>query len=250
MVFKKAYLEKFAAGLADALLTYSRNGAASVLIIAEVVRTKFYRDDLGALVNTLQAELHEPKFLESIGVSLADEFVAQHRQPRFSVLSSHFFDYNWSRIPVLLKCNRVMHHGKYLRPTDPEIEIVERSCYRKWEEAYPALVGDFSFSGEYEEFDRLTRWYVRSKRRDDRVYSIDWLWPVLRDLYPAIYDDTNVGNITTHVVESAFPMFWDTLRAHYLKSLFYYANLGWFVGDLDTEELCRRIKESRGESTS
>ncbi len=109
---------------------------------------------------------------------------------------------------------------------------------------------EFAFSGEHEELDRLTRWYVRSKRRDDRVYSIDWLWTALQDLYPSTYQDTNVGNITTYVIESAFPMFWDTLRAHYVKSLFYYANLGWFVGDLDTEELCRQIDESRNKSAS
>ncbi len=232
------------------MLTYSRNGAACVLVVAEVVRTKFYRDDLGGLVNAMQANLHKTDFLKSIGVNLADEFSAQVRQPRFSVLSSRFFDYYWSRIPVLLKCNRVIHHGKHLQPTDPEIEVVARACYGQWEETYPTLVKEFAFSGEHEELDRLTRWYVRSKRRDDRVYSIDWLWTALQDLYPSIYQDTNVGNITTYVIESAFPMFWDTLRAHYVKSLFYYANLGWFVGDLDTEELCRQIDESRNKSAS
>ena len=55
MLFKPRYLDKFAAGIADAMLTYSRNRAACVLVVAEVVRTKFYRDDLGGLVNAMQA---------------------------------------------------------------------------------------------------------------------------------------------------------------------------------------------------
>ena len=150
----------------------------------------------------------------------------------------------------MLKWNRVIHHGKRLKPTDLEIEVVAKACYRRWEETYSTLVKEFAFSGEYEQFDRLTKWYVRSKHRDDRVYSIDWLWTVLRDRYPTFCRDANVGNITTYVVESSFPMFWDTLRAHYLKSLFYYANMGWFVGDLDTKELGRRLADSRGESAS
>ena len=237
MLFKPSYLDRFATGMADSMLIYSRNGATSVLVIAEVLRANFYRDNLGSLVSAMQENLHKADFAESIGINLAEEFSVQLTQSRFSILSSRFFDYYWSRIPVLLKCNRVIHHGKHLKPTDPEIEAVARACYGRWEEIYPTLVKEFTFSGEYEEFDRLTKWYVKSKRRDDRVYSIDWLWTALQNLYPAICQDTNDANITTHVVESAFPMFWDTLRAHYLKSLFYYANLGWFVGDLDTEEL-------------
>lgn len=90
MLFKPLYLDRFAAGIADAMLTYSQNGAASVLVIAEVVRTKFYRDDFGGLVSAMEANLHRNDFLISIGVNLADEFSAQLRQPRFSVLSSRF----------------------------------------------------------------------------------------------------------------------------------------------------------------
>jgi hypothetical protein len=248
MLFKPSYLNRFAAGMADSMIIYSRNGAASVLVIAEVVRANFYRDNLNSLVSAIQENLHKADFPKSIGVNLAEEFSVQLRQPRFSILSSRFFDYYWSRIPVLLKCNRVIHHGKHLKPTNPEIEVVARACYGRWEETYPALVKEFTFSGEYEQFDRLAKWYLRSKRRDDRVYSIDWLRTALQNLYPALCLDTNEANITTHVIESAFPMFWDMLRAHYLKSLFYYANLGWFVGDLDTEELCRQIEKPREES--
>ncbi len=98
----------------------------------------------------------------------------------------------------------------------------------------------------YNRFNKLTNWYVRSKTRDDKVYSMNWLWQSLQDPYPSLCRDNNVGSMTTHVVESCFPMYWDTLGKHYLESMFYYANFGWFVGDLDNEELAQALK--RGDS--
>ena len=242
MLFKPSYLDKFATGRAEDTLIYSRNAATSIFLITEVVRTKFYENDLGGVVNAIQSSLHKNDFLEAIAVKLPQEFTQRLREPTFEIFTCRWFDYYWSRLPVLLKCNRPIHHGKRLRPSDEEIEVVAKACLRLWADAHPHLVKGYIFSGDYNRFEKLTRWYVRSKTRDDEVYSAEWLWQSLQDLFPDLCQDNNVGNVTTHVVESCFPMFWDTFAGDYRLSLFYCANLGWFVGDLDVEELCERLK--------
>jgi hypothetical protein len=246
MLFKRRYLDRFASGISEAILIYSKNSATSILLISEVVRTKFYEDAIGDVVNAIQSNLHREDFLKVMGVKLPQGFTKRLRQPKFQILICRFFDYYWSRLPVLLKRNRVIHHGKRLRPAEKEIEAVSRACFKRWADAYPKLEEDYIFSGDYNRFHRLTKWYVRSKTLDDEVYSIDWLWHSLQDLYPNLCRDNNVGNVTTNVVESYFPMYWDTFAAHYRESMFYYANFGWFVGDLDNEELAQTLK--RGDS--
>jgi hypothetical protein len=237
-LFKPSYLDKFAAGLAEAMLIYSRNAATSILLIGEVVRSNFYKSDIGSVVNAIQSNLHDKEFLEAIVATLPQEFNQQLRGHNYETLKCRFFDYYWSRLPVLLKCNCVIHHGKRLRPSQEEIEVVVRACFNLWADVQPDLAKDYVFSGDFMRFEKMTRWYVRSKTRDGEVYSIEWLWRSLHDFHPHLCEDNNVGNITTHVLESCFPMFWDSFAGHYRRSLFYYANLGWFVGDLGTEDLC------------
>jgi hypothetical protein len=244
LLFKPSYLNKFAIGIAEAILIYSRNSATSILLIGEVIRTKFYEYDIGSIVNAIQSNLHRKDFLEAISVKPSQELTQCLNEQNFEIFECKFFDYYWSRLPVLLKCNHVIHHGKRLRPREEEIEVVSRACFKLWADSHPDLVKNYTFSGSYHRFDKLTRWYVRSKTRNYELYNIEWLWRSLQELYPHIYLDNNIGNVTTHVLESCFPMFWNLLEGHYRMSLFYYANFGWFVGDLDTKELCDQIKAS------
>jgi len=243
MLFKNKYLEKFSTGIADAMIIYARNGATGVLAIWEVVRVRFYDQDIGSVVKAIEHNLHKEDLLSAIQLQPSERFLNLLKEQEYEILLSRFFDYYWSRLPVLLKCSRVIHQGKKQRPTDKEIEIVSKACFKTWAEAYPRTTETYVFSGDYTRFDKLTKWYAKSERRDDEVYSIEWLWDSLRELYPEITADYNVGNITTHVIESCFPMFWDTFQDHYRKSLFYYANLGWFAGDLNTEELCEKLEK-------
>ena len=121
--------------------------------------------------------------------------------------------------------------------TSDEIEQVSRRCFEQWASEYPDLLAAYEFSGESNTSKWLTRWFIPASKRDDHVYNVSWLWVLLNELYPQCTRDTNVGNVTTHVLESCFPMFWDHLQDKYRVSMFYFANLGWFVGDRDTDEL-------------
>jgi hypothetical protein len=247
MLFKAEYIERFSAGLADAMVLYSHNAATGVLVIWEVVRTDFYDQDVGSVVNAIQHNLHNEDLLNSIKFQQSGRIINLQKELEFEFLNSKFFEYYWSRLPVLLKCNRVIHKGKRLKPADKEIEIVSKACLKKWADTFSDMRNTCDFTGEFARFDRLTKWYIKSNRRDDEVYAIEWLFDSLEKLYPQITVDDNVGNITTHIIESCFPMFWDAFQAQYGKSLFCFANLGWFNGDLTTEELCEKYeRESRG----
>jgi hypothetical protein len=104
---------------------------------------------------------------------------------------------------------------------------------------------NFSLSpDEYLRFSRLARWYVRSRTRDDEVYSINWLWDTLGSTFPDLLEATNISSITCHVIESSFPMYWDSFQESYRNSMFYYANMGWFVGDSDIDEVEAALLES------
>jgi hypothetical protein len=245
MLLKDKYLEKFSAGIANAMVVYARNSATGVLAIWEVVKVRFYDQDIGRVVKAVEHNLHNEDLLSSLQLQPSERFFNLFEEQKFAILISKFFDYYWSRLPILLKCSRVIHHGKKQRPTAKEIEIVSRASFKTWAETYPNAVNTYIFSGDYSKFAKLTKWYVQSGRRDDEVYDAAWLFDSLKELYPEITADDNVGNITTHVIKSCFPMFWDTFQSHYRKSLFYYANLGWFTGDLDTEELCEKIEKEK-----
>ena len=246
MLFKDKYLEKFSAGMANAMVLYARNAATGVLAIWEVIKLRFYDQDIGRVVNAIERNLHSEDLLSSIQLQPSERFLNFFKEQKNEILISKFFDYYWSRLPVLLKCSRVIHKGKKQRPAAKEIEIMTKACFKVWAEAYPNEFNTYVFSGDYSKFDKLTRWYVKSDRRDDEVYRAEWLFDSLRTLRPKFIADGNVGIVTTHVIESCFPMFWDSFQDHYRLSLFHVANLGWFVGDLDTDELCEQLgKEPR-----
>ena len=62
MLFKLSYVDKFTTGIAEAILVYSRNGAISILLIGEVARSMFYKNDLGRVVNDVKSNLHREDF--------------------------------------------------------------------------------------------------------------------------------------------------------------------------------------------
>lgn len=242
--FKDKYLEKFSAGISDEIVVYARNAATGVLAIWEVVRTSFYERDLGGFVETIQNGLNNDDLLSYMKLPSSERFLNLFKEQRYEILISKFFEYYWSRLPILFKCNRVIHHGRKRRLTKKEIEITSKASFYTFAEAYPNAVNTDTILSDYKKMNKLTKWYARSGHRDDEVYNADWLLASLMELYPETTADDNVGNITTHVIESCFPMFWDTFQDRYRKSLYCYANLGWFVGDLDTEELCEKNKMS------
>ncbi len=226
------------------MVIYARNSATAVLAIWEVVRIRFYDQDIGSLVEAIKHNLRNEDLLSAIQLQPSERFLNLLKEQEYEILISKFFDYYWSRLPVLLS-NRVIRHGEKRRLTDKEIEIVSNACFKTWAEAYPNSAKTYVFSGDYTRFDKLRKWYVKSARCDDAVYSVKWLWDSVRELYTEITAYDNVANITTHVIESCFPMFWDTFQGYYGWSLFICANRGWFVGDLDTEEACEELERER-----
>jgi len=240
MLFKDKYLEKFSEGMAHKMVIFARNAATGVLVIWDVVKVRFYEQNIGSVVNAIEHNIDSEDLSSSIKFQPSERVLSFFKEQKFQILISKFFDYYWSRLPVLLKCVRGTRHGKETRLTAKEIEIISRACFKSWAEAYPTLEKTYVFSGDYTKFENLTKWYVKSNRRDNEVYASEWLFDSLRELYPEIVGDDNVGVLTTHVIDSCFPMFWDAFQRHYVSFLFFSANLGWFVGDRDTDELCEK----------
>jgi hypothetical protein len=240
MLFKNKYLEKFSIGMADEMVIHARNAATGVLAIWEVARASFYDQNIGGVVDAIKQNLHKEDLLSAIQLQPSERFLNLLKEQEYEILISKFFDFYWSRLPILFKCNRAVHHGKKRRPTEQEIGKISKICFKRWEEAYPDTAKIYVFSGDYSRFNKLTKWYAKSEQRDDAIYCSEWLWDSLRKLYPESTANDNVGNTTILTIKTCFPMFWDEFQNHYRTSLFYYANLGYFVGDLDTEELIER----------
>jgi hypothetical protein len=219
------------------MITHSRNSAMTILLILNVVRTKFYQVDLEQLVNRAQEHLHDIHFIDRVVVPLVGESSTQSLQPAFDQLACRFFDYYWSRLPVLVAGNRVQHKG---RLSHHETEVLSKRCFAAWLRQGFLGADEFAFSGDCSRFERLTKWFIKSTTREDRIYNQDWLRQSLDKMEALNAGEGNVRSVVTHVVESYFPMFWNTFVARYRESLFYCANLGWFVGDLDTDELVRK----------
>jgi len=123
-----------------------------------------------------------------------------------------------------------------------EFELICRTCWSNWASKFSQIVNSYKFSGEYSKFLKLSKFYISSKKRDDEIYKVEWLFDYLEEFYPVVVSDSNIGKLTCHILDGCFPMFWDSFQNNYIKSIFIWANLGWFVGDLDTDELIEKAK--------
>ena len=243
MLFKEKYFDKFRHGIAKSIDTFSSNSAMSIFVIWEAVRDHFYDVDVGNLVSLIEKKLPAGNLLATLPFDVSAGARTHFENRRFRLLSANFYQYFFSRLPVLFRCNRVIHKGTKKTPSMKEQNDTICRCVTEYLDKY----GDLDSSpppDEYLQFARLARWYVRAKTRDDHVYSIQWLWDTLEMTFPDLLKGKNISSITSHVIESCFPMYWDSFQEGYRKSMMYYAIMGWFIGDSDIDEIEATILES------
>ncbi len=243
MLFKAKYFDHFKSGTASDLNTFSQNSALSVLAIWDCVRSHFYDIDLGGLVESLRRGLPSAESLRATPLAISQDVLSSLSDKRFRLLSAHFYHYFFVRLPVLFRWNRLIHRGRKMHLDRKEMDAIIRSCITSYVESY-GEVGPSLSPDEYRKFARPARWYVRREVQEDQVYSIQWLWDALSVIYPDIMAPSNIGSITNHIIESCFPMFWDTLQSRHRNSMVCYANLGWFVGDADIDEIEAAMRSS------
>lgn len=249
MLFKPQYLTRFIDGFAPAVLEHARNMAKGTLLIHGVIASRFYDRSITDCINRIQQHLEDPDFHQAVEPFHSDLYLrnssATEQLDRFV---ARCFDYYFSRLPILLRVNRIIRHGSRRRLSEPEIEQIERGCFAQWGTHYREMMLEYDFSGDRVTSMSFTKWYAKRDRRDDHVYDPSWLVPTLSTLYPDALADSNVENITVHALESCFPMFWDHLQTRYGQSLSTYGMLGWFVGDRDTEELSADLQRTQPSS--
>jgi len=243
MLFKAKYFDNFRRGVVSNLDTFSRNSALSVLAIWDCVHSRFYDIDFGGLIESLRKGLPSESSLVAIPFNISDGVLSSLSDKRYRLLSAHFYHYFFVRLPILFQWNRLIHRGRKRHLDRTEMDAVIRSCVASYAETY----GDTGVALSPDEFRRfagLARWYIRRRVQEDQVYSIQWLWDALAVTHPDIMTPSNIGSITNHIVESCFPMFWDTLQERYRDSMVCYANFGWFVGDADIDEIEAALRSS------
>ena len=243
MLFKDDYFTRFRDGTAQSLQTFSTNAALSIVVIWDAIRFQFYKVDLGQLVHTLEKELPSSNLPAEIPFQLSESVQTSLSDERQRLLSAHFYHYYLSRLPILFRYNRIIRGRKKRTPSRTEIRSVVRHCVKNFFDSF-SDIGYSLTNDEYFRFVHLARWYVRPKVRWDAVYSMEWLWEILRTTYPDILAASNADSITNHVIESSFPMFWDRFTERYLYCMKSYACFGCFVGDKDIHELEAALKES------
>jgi hypothetical protein len=243
MLFKTEYFPRFSDGIAKSLSTFSSNAALSIVVIWDAVRFHLYDVDLGRLINVLERELPSDDPLGRLPFEMSESAHMSLAESNYRILSARFYHYYLSRLPILFRYYHIIKRHRKRSPSTVEIKNIVRQCVRHFSESFSdincALTND-----EYFRFSRLRQWFVRPSVRWDAVYSVEWLWAALRTTYPDILAADNTGSITNHVIESSFPMFWDRFAERYLYCMKFYASSGWFVGDMDINELDSALMES------
>lgn len=248
MLFKTEYFHRFSNSMAQSLDTFSLNAALSIVVIWDAVRFHFYDIDLGQLVSVLEKELPSDNFLNKLPFEISESAQMSLADSNYRLLSAHFYHYYLSRLPILFRYNHIIKGHRKRTPNTTEMENVIRQCVKNFCESFSDI--DYSLTNdEYFRFMYVKRWFVRPKIRWDAVYSVDWLWDILKITYPDILVSDNTGSMTIDVIESSFPMFWDRFTERYLYSMKSYACLGWFLGDRDMEELESALMKSEQEKS-
>lgn len=210
MIFKISHFEHMTKGMAKGIITLSSNSASSILLVFDTIGKNFYQINASILINEIEYNLMNPDFLQKIEPFISDELKFMIEQEEWTLLRTSFFNYYYSRLPVLLKA-RV--DGKCLSKT--EIELISRICFLAWEEVTPNYLKKKAFKSYWYEFEKSMKWYVRKQKRDNMVYANDWLWSEIELLFPHFLIDSNTNNFTVEVLNSCFPMFWNTLQSEH-----------------------------------
>lgn len=235
MLFKAKYYDRFKDGFVKSLCTISHNSALSILIIREAANHHFYDIDMGCLVDVIQKHLYSSDLTEKLPLNSFESDELSNSKS-FELLKSRFYNYYFTRTPLLIRCTRLKHKGQIRKPSPNEIKGAVEDVLRSFSDLFSGIETNLS-PEEYAKFSRLSKWYIMSKFRDDNVYSIQWLWEALGQTYPELLQSNNPSSFANDVIESCFPLYWDAYQDNYGRSMQYYAVSGWFNGDLDLDEL-------------
>lgn len=236
MLFKAKYLDQFKDGFVKSLSTISHNSALSILIISDAVKHHFYEIDMGVLVNVIQKNLYSSDLIQKLPFNLSFDSEQHSNSNSFLLLKSKFYNYYFTRTPLLIRYTRIKHKGKRRILSAKETKETVEYALRNFSDLFFDIETNLS-PDEYSKFSKLSKWYVISKVRDDNLYSIQWLWDAINITCPELLDSNNSSSFANHIIESCFPMYWDTYQYSYGRTMQYYAVSGYFIGDLDMDEL-------------
>ncbi len=245
LLYKPKYLKSVLNSIADTILDFSISSVEAIFTIYDSISTKYNEINLDELLRGINyslssgepLRLHLPKTFE-----YSDVFFRLIEGENYQLFVTRFFDYYYSRLIVLLKIS-IYHKGKRLRPSKIEVDLFRRSCLCKWRETFPELANSYEFTNDEWKFLLLTRFFISSKKRDDMVYDSEWLFKFLEEYYPMLVYGGNYGKLTGIVIDGQFSIFFDSLQRYYNYLVYYWANFGWFVGDLDSNERIEILKK-------
>ncbi len=154
------------------------------------------------------------------------------------MLKIKLFDYYFSRLPAL----RFARFNRKYKLSIKEIESISKLSFVMMDTKYNKEMKECHFSGLHRQFMNFSK-YPRAlrlfylRRIENLLYDYTWLIDFFKSYYSEYLSDTNINNFAIHILDSCFPMFWDTFRQKIIESLVYSFNLGYVNGTKDTEEL-------------
>ena len=261
-LLKNKYREAFIWAFASLITIMSRNSVFSCKIIWDCVKNKFYNADLGNTVNKIEKNLKNDNFVQSF-----DGFNVEKNENDI-LFEREWFTYYFSRLPILMQYNRFIHEGKRKKFDFEEVEIISKGVLGYWYNSQKDYIKvgekvlDKPTNSFFDTQKNLCKFYISKKKREDFVYDDSWLWPCFNELYrlwPRNYDEVyqkirsesqyqgeivtcNIINLALDILSGSFPMYWNTLSSHYVEQMIFAAQMGYFIGDLDTEELVREFE--------
>ena len=237
-MFKDRYYKQFIESYGELTSVFAINSAYSIIGLWDIVKNYFYSKDVSDYITEVQNNISQKDFIDKIRWYYSDEFFSRTKESRFDYIIFSFYDYFFSRLPVL----RLMtFDGKY-RLTEQEVDDISRASFIVMDKLYKNNFKNYKFSGMYSDFlyySKIPRFIMQFRLRDidDKVYSVNWLLEKIEQYYPEYSLDCNVNNFSLHVLESCFPMYWDEFSSYIVKSIIYAANLGYVYWKKDIEEL-------------
>jgi hypothetical protein len=128
MLFKEKYFERFKHGIEKSLIAFSKNSAISIIVLRDMIENHFYQIDIGKFVNKIQQNLPSEDILIALEYDISAKtrgFVESHK---CHLLSAYFYKFYFSRIPILFRCNRLIHKGRRIVPSLKEVNDIISLC--------------------------------------------------------------------------------------------------------------------------
>lgn len=238
MIYKDKYCEQFINSYAKATVDFAQSAACSILGIWDFIHYNFYCINASDYVSKIKVNLHNQNFLDAIKAFQSSNYFELLNESRFVELKIRLFDYYFSRLPVL---RFATFDGKYRLSID-DINAISNLSFIIMDTKYNNEMKKYKFSGLYEKFMSFSR-YPKTLRHfylhkiDDLLYDYTWLFDFFQSYYPEYLSDNNINNFATYVLESCFPIFWDTFSEKVIESLIVSINFGYINGTKDIQEL-------------